>query len=157
MQPYLEHFTRREFKNAAGDWWGVMAPRTLVMMDLLRHRLDAIIFVSPHPQGLGRHTGKEDRSQHNADFWGECRAVDFFVAGVFTYKAVKEVVNAMAALGFTGIGVYTDTYYNGTQHVMFHGDTRSSKAMGLPATWGRVDGEYVPLIEALDHLRSATS
>lgn len=131
---HLEHYEKEEFR----DWADDMSPRLTTMMDVLRHMIGSAIIISPHPDSLGRELGSGDGSAHNIDLWGEVLAADWFIPHVTTRGAVEDVVNTMRKIGFTGIGVYTDTVYLGKPLTMFHGDVRPTRKMGDPATWGRV-------------------
>jgi hypothetical protein len=151
-----ENFNAEEFR----DWADEMSPRLLTMFDVLRYQLGRRVIISPHPYSLGRNLGRDDMSAHNIDHWGEVLAGDFFVDGVTHREAVEDVARKMKLIGFTGIGVYSDTHYIDGLHPMFHGDVRPNEKMGDPATWGRVfDGgtdingnptsEYTSLMAAI--------
>jgi hypothetical protein len=80
-------------------------------------------------------------SSHNIDVHGEVLAADFFCPWIKSQDEVRHVFNRMRELGFTGIGVYADTQFNGNFCPMFHGDVRTTHKMGSPATWGRIAGK----------------
>jgi hypothetical protein len=102
---------------------------------------------------LGRRLEPEKQSEHNVRHWGACLAVDCFVAGVYSEQDARRIVDQATSLGFTGIGVYSDTKNNtGQEQVMFHFGVRPTHSMGSPATWGRVDGQYTSLQTALESL-----
>jgi hypothetical protein len=145
---YTEHFTPEEFR----DWSDDMSPRLVTMIDVLRHMIGSAIVISPHPDSLGRELGRNSESAHNIDLWGEVLAADWFIPHVTTRGAVEGVADTMRKIGFTGIGVYTDTVYGGKPLPMFHGDVRPNRKMGAPAEWGRVAGRYTTITEALHAL-----
>jgi hypothetical protein len=122
-----------------------MSPRLLTLLDVLRFTLGKPIVISTHKDALGRKLGPTSQSCHNVDVWGEVLAADFFCPWMNGQDQVRHVFNTMRDLGFTGIGVYADT----KPGVMFHGDVRTSAIMGQPATWGRVNGKYVSINEAI--------
>lgn len=139
----MQYFTPIEFR----EWYQYMSPRLLTLLDVLRFTLgrDKKIIISPHKDALGRKLGPQSQSCHNVDVWGEVMAADFFCPWIRHQDEVRHVFNRMRELGFTGIGVYADTKPN----VMFHGDVRPTEKMGAPATWGRVDGQYTSVNEAI--------
>lgn len=138
----LKHFSPDEF----GEWWPHMSPELLRKLDAFRERWGAPVVVSPAHGGIGRHLGDGDESQHNVDEWGEVRAVDVFPkvpAGASGYRYINTTAERERAyrvarsVGFTGIGLYTDT----SPGNMLHVDVR--KSAGYVATWSRVDGNYL--------------
>ena len=146
---YAQHFKPEEFREWAGD----MSPRLVTMMDVLRFMCGRPISISASPHALGRKLGRNSQSAHNVDLWGEVLAADFFVSGVHYREQAEGIVDTMRKIGFTGIGVYTDTRNNrGAGQVMFHGDVRPTAKMGAPATWGRVNRKYCSLIKAIQSL-----
>lgn len=147
---HQEYFEQEEYR----DWYDEMSPRLLTMDDVLRFQVGSPMVISPHPDSLGRSLGAGDESTHNIDHWREVLANDFFFLHVTTRGAVEDVVDRMRKIGFTGIGVYTDTVYNGRPHPMFHGDVRPDRKMGAPATWGRVKGKYTSLMAAIQSLEN---
>lgn len=147
---YAQHFEAEEFR----DWSDDMSTRLVTMMDVLRFQVGSPIVISPHPDSLGRELGPNDQSAHNIDLWGEVLASDWFVPHVTTRAAVEDIVDRMRKIGFTGIGVYTDTVYLGEPLPMFHGDVRPTEDMGAPATWGRVNGKYTSLMAAIQSLKN---
>lgn len=147
---YAQHFTSDEFREWADD----MSPRLVTLLDVLRFRIGSPIVISPNPDSLGRELGQHDESAHNIDYWGEVLAADFFVPHVSTRGAVEDVLHNMEQLGFTGIGLYTDTQYHGRPLPMVHGDVRPNRDMGQPAIWGRIRGEYTSLMAALQSLEN---
>lgn len=137
----LDHFTPEEF----GQWWGRMSPELLRKLDAFRDRWGAPVVISPAQGGLGRHQGPDGTSQHNVDRWGQVRAVDVFPkvpAGAAGYRYMtkqadrRRAFEIAQAVGFTGIGLYTDTQPGNMLHV----DVRPGPTV---ATWSRVSGDYL--------------
>jgi hypothetical protein len=148
---YAQHFNQEEFREWAED----MSPRLVTMLDVLRFRLGSVISISASEYALGRNLGVGKMSAHNVDEWGEVLAVDCFVSGVYSRYQSEAVVHEAISIGFTGIGVYSDTRNNkGQNQVMFHLDARPNESMGSPATWGRVSGKYTSLIAAVQSLKA---
>ena len=148
---YAQYFTQEEFREWAED----MSPRLITMLDVLRFRLGRPIAISASEYALGRNLGVGKMSEHNIDEWGEVLAVDCFIGGVYSRKQAEGVVHEATAIGFTGIGVYSDTRNNqGQEQVMFHLGVRPNELMGSPATWGRISGKYTSLIAAVQSLKT---
>ena len=148
---YAQHFSAEEFR----DWADDMSPRLVTMLDVLRFRLGSPIAVSGSKNALGRNLGPGDLSEHNIDEWGEVLAVDCFIGGVYNRAQAEAVAHEAEGIGFTGIGVYSDTHNNrGEEQVMFHLGVRPNELMGSPATWGRVNGEYTSLMAAIQSLKA---
>ena len=148
---YAQHFSAEEFR----EWSDDMSARLVTMLDVLRFRLGSPISVSASEYALGRNLGVGKMSEHNIDEWGEVLAVDCFISGVYNRAQVEAVVYEATGIGFTGIGVYSDTHNNqGEEQVMFHLGVRPNELMGSPATWGRVDGEYTTLMAAIQSLKA---
>jgi len=141
----MQYFTPAEFR----EWYSDMSPRLLTLLDVLRFTLGKSIVISPVDGALGRKKGPSDLSCHNIDVWGEVLAVDLFCPWIKSEDEVRHVFNRMRELGFTGIGVYSDTKFGGKPMPMFHGDVRPTEKMGHPATWGRVAGKYTTINEAI--------
>ena len=148
---YAQHFTQEEFR----EWAENISPRLVTMLDVHRFRLGRPIAISASEYALGRELGRNELSEHNIDHWGEVLAVDCFISGVCNRAQVEAVVYEATGIGFTGIGVYSDTHNNsGEEQVMFHLGVRPNEMMGSPATWGRVDGEYTTLMAAIQSLKA---
>ena len=148
---YAQHFSAEEFREWADD----MSGRLVTMLDILRFRLGSPIEISLSKYALGRNLGRGKMSEHNIDEWGEVLAVDCFISGVYNRAQVEAVVYEATSIGFTGIGVYSDTHNNrGEEQVMFHLGVRPNELMGSPATWGRVDGEYTTLMAAIQSIKA---
>lgn len=130
----LRYFKSDEF----GGWYEKMSPDLLLKLDEFRHQWGFPVEVSKHPDAVGREDS-ESASQHNILRWGEVRAVDVFPknsVGGYINSAVerKRAYNIAKRVGFTGIGLYTDTI----QGDMVHLDVRQAPL----AKWSRVNGEY---------------
>ena len=148
---YAQHFSAEEFR----DWADDMSPRLVTMLDILRFRLGSPIAVSASEYALGRNLGVGKMSEHNIDEWGEVLAVDCFISDVYSRAQAEAVAHEAEQIGFTGIGVYSDTRNNqGQEQVMFHLGVRPTEMMGAPATWGRVDHDYTSLIAAIQSIKA---
>ena len=148
---YAQHFSQEEFR----EWSDDMSPRLVTMLDVLRFKLGSPIEISASEYALGRELGRGKMSEHNIDEWGEVLAVDCFIGGVYNRAQAEVVVYEAEGIGFTGIGVYSDTHNNqGDDQVMFHLGVRPNELMGSPATWGRVKGEYTTLNAAIQSLKA---
>jgi len=148
---YAQHFSQEEFR----EWSDDMSPRLVTMLDVLRFRLGRPIEISASEYALGRNLGRNELSEHNIDEWGEVLAVDCFISGVYNRAQAESVVYEAEGIGFTGIGVYSDTDNNqGDDQVMFHLGVRPNELMGSPATWGRISGKYTSLIAAVQSLKA---
>ena len=148
---YAQHFSAEEFRGWSDD----MSARLVTMLDVLRFKLGSPIAVSASEYALGRNLGRGKMSEHNVDHWGEVLAADCFISGVYNRAQAEAVVYEATGIGFTGIGVYSDTHNNrGEEQVMFHLGVRPNELMGSPATWGRVDGEYTSLIAAIQSIKA---
>ena len=148
---YTQNFSAEEFREWAED----MSARLVTMLDVLRFRLGRPIAISASEYALGRNLGRGKMSEHNVDEWGEVLAVDCFISGVYNRAQAEAVVYEAEGIGFTGIGVYSDTQNNyGEEQVMFHLGVRPNEDMGAPATWGRVAGKYTSLIAAVQSLKA---
>lgn len=144
-----QYFTAEEFREWADD----MSRRLVTMLDVLRHMSGRVIEISANGMSLGRELGLAAVSEHNIDHWGEVLAADCFVSGVYYREQAEAIVDLARKIGFTGIGIYTDTRNNrGEEQVMFHFGVRPTRNMGDPALWGRVAGKGTSLIVALQSL-----
>ena len=142
-KPKLKYFSPMEF----GIWYPLMSVDLLLKLDEFREQWGAPVMVSPVAGGIGRE-GAGDTSQHNVTAWGEVRAIDVFpkVIGengetrfIETEAERNRAYEVAQAVGFTGIGLYTDTQPGDMLHI----DVRPDRQAGRPATWARVDGEYL--------------
>ena len=148
---YAQHFSAEEFR----EWSDDMSPRLVTMLDVLRFRLGSPIGISASEYALGRELGRNDLSEHNVDHWQEVLAADCFISGIYNRAQAEAVVYEATSIGFTGIGVYSDTTNNqGEEQVMFHLGVRPTEMMGSPATWGRVDHDYTSLIAAIQSIKA---
>ena len=148
---HLQHFKQSEFR----EWWQNMSPRLLVLLDVLRYRLDVPITISASPQALGRKLGPDAQTAHNVDKWGAVLAVDCFVAGVEDQMGARFALKTAKELGFTGIGFYPGWINNaGETQPGWHFDVRHNRKMGTPATWGKVNGEWCSIEHAILALKN---
>jgi hypothetical protein len=148
---YAQHFSAEEFR----EWSDDMSARLVTMLDVLRFKLGSPIEISASEYALGRNLGRNELSEHNIDHWGEVLAVDCFIGGVYNRIQAEAVAHEAEGIGFTGIGVYSDTHNNqGDDQVMFHLGVRPTEMMGSPATWGRVDHDYTSLMAAVQSLKA---
>ena len=146
---YAQHFSQEEFR----EWSDDMSPRLVTMLDVLRFKLGSPIEISESEYALGRNLGRGKMSEHNVDEWGEVLAVDCFISGVYSRQQAEAVAHEAEQIGFTGIGVYSDTHNNrGEEQVMFHLGVRPNEDMGSPATWGRISGKYTSQMTAIQSL-----
>ena len=145
MPKELEHFKLVEF----GEWWPLMSPKLLNVLDNFREEWGAPCVVSPAPGGLGRRLDQGVMSQHNVNQWGEVRAADIFPTGMNTPEDFARAFECAKAAGATGFGVYTDTSPSNMVHI----DVREDRTPDKPATWSRVmkDGkrEYLGLFAVM--------
>lgn len=139
----VKYFKQSEFR----EWWDQMSPELLAKLDAFREAWGAPVVISTAQGSLGRNLGNASESQHNVDAWGEVRAVDVFPqvpagAGGYRYISTRtdreRAYEVAKAVGFTGIGLYTDTAPGN----MVHLDVRTSSRV---ATWSRVDGDYLDI------------
>ena len=105
---YAQHFSAEEFREWADD----MSGRLVTMLDILRFVLGSPIEISLSKYALGRELGRGKMSEHNIDEWGEVLAVDCFISGIYNRAQAEAVVHEATGIGFTGIGVYSDTTNN---------------------------------------------
>lgn len=148
-QPKLQYYVPSEFRS----WWDDMSARHIVLMDTFRHQLGSRVFISAAEGALGRNLGPNNESTHNVDYWGEVLATDIFVEHVHFRPQANAVYQLAKDIGFTGIGVYPQWANNsGKLQVGFHLDSRPTRQMGDPATWGRVNGEYIAIENALQRI-----
>ena len=147
--PKLKHFSAAEF----GVWWPLMSRDLLIKLDKFREEWGAPVVISPAPGGIGRTGGHSDSSQHNIDVWGRVRAVDIFPQvmapegrrGIVSASERERAYRVAKSVGFTGIGLYTDT----SPSNMLHVDVRRDRQPGSPAKWSRVAGNYRAITEVL--------
>ena len=147
--PKLKHFSPSEF----GIWWPLMNEDLLLKLDQFREEWGAPVVISPAPGGIGRTGGAGDSSQHNIDVWIRVRAIDVFPQvispegrrGIVTGAERQRAYEVAKKVGFTGIGLYTDTRPSN----MVHLDVREDRRPGDPAKWSRVAGDYRAITEVL--------
>ena len=135
MTKELQYFKPSEFR----EWWPLMSPKLLNVLDNFREEWGAPCVVSPAEGALGRKLDQGVMSQHNVNQWGEVRAADIFPAGMNTPEDCARAFECAKSAGATGIGIYTDTKPGN----MLHLDVREDRTADNPATWSRVmkDGQ----------------
>ena len=117
------YFTEAEFHGA----YHKMDKNLLLKLHDLREEIDQPLNLSNNCKGFSRTLGGYNRSQHNIDVWGKCRAADGYIPEDMSYQ---EFYEACRAVGFTGIGLYTGWSTRG-----FHVDVRPDRDANSPATW----------------------
>ncbi len=140
----LNHFVKDEFQG----YYDNVSPKLLVMVDEFRAKWGHPVLISSASGAVGRENGSHDTSQHNIDKWGEVRALDLMptVSGEsMSAEDAQRAVELATDIGFTGIGVYSDT----APYWLLHVDVRENRIAGYPTTWGRVAGNYTTLSEVL--------
>jgi hypothetical protein len=146
-RPSLTYFKASEF----GIWWPLMNADLLLKLDAFRERWGAPVVISSAQGALGRHAGGDNSSQHNVDKWGEVKAVDVFPMvsdgeGGYRYMSTaserQRAYDVALAVGFNGIGLYTDTKPGDMLHV----DVRDAAQVAL---WSRVEGDYFGIQQVL--------
>lgn len=140
----LRYFDASEF----GAWYPLMSVELLNKLDEFRHRWGYPVIISPAEGGIGRRD--DSHSQHNVNWLGEVRAVDVFptVAGggyMTTVDQRDRALRLAREVGFTGIGLYTDTQPGDMLHV----DVREDREEGDPALWARIGGEYTSIYQVV--------
>ncbi|GAA6154483.1 hypothetical protein [Pseudoteredinibacter isoporae] len=132
-KPTLKYFKPSEF----GVWYPLMSNDLLLKLDKFREAWGGPVIVSSADGAVGRRDD-HSRSQHNVNVWGEVRAVDIFpkVGGRYieTSEELERAFDIAKAVGFSGIGVYTDT----SPGHMLHVDVRSTR----DTIWSRIAGTY---------------
>lgn len=136
----MRNFKPAEFR----EWWSLMDPRLLGVLDRFRDDWGARVDISPHSDALGRRLGPDSNSQHNVNVWRTVRAADIFPQGLSEDEFPRAYDCAKSA-GATGIGFYTDTHPG----PMMHLDVRRSHTPDRPATWSRIKGRYLGLSHAM--------
>jgi len=127
----LKHFSPSEFPLNGRH----LSDSLLLSLDKGRALLGQRIFPSP-VEGAAARFGGSKTSQHYVgespqDIVREATAVDVFAEGM-------PMENFLLLFGsglFNGIGVYLNTYYDGTAWVMFHLDKREKGYEGMPLVW----------------------
>lgn len=137
LKPKLQYFTPGEF----GVFYPMINSELLLKLDRFRHHWGRPVSVSPVAGAIVRHGGSSN-SQHNIDKWGETRAIDVFPAGMTTLAERQRAYQIARDVGFTGIGIYTDTKPSNLLHI----DVRPGERV---ATWARVSGQYVGINEVI--------
>ena len=137
----MRFFKPEEFR----EWFPYMCPVLLETLDDFRRLWGKPITISPHADALGRKLPITEKTMHNINLWGDVKAVDFFPKGMETKEDMQRAFGIAKKVGFTGIGLYTDTKPSN----MMHCDVRPDRTPANPATWARVNGIYVGIDEVL--------
>lgn len=133
-QVKLRYFSPSEFQGQ----YDLMDKNLLLKLDEFRHRWGKPVMISPVKGAVARFNGADDTSQHNADRHGHTNAVDVFPSGMNSEATRRRAFEIAKSVGFTGIGLYTDTKPSN----MLHLDVRDGRVAGFPATWSRVNRKY---------------
>ncbi|MDP2505646.1 hypothetical protein [Oceanobacter sp. 3_MG-2023] len=137
-KPNLNYFNESEFYG----FYPLLSNDLLFKLDEFRNRWGAPVRVSPATGAIVRFNGTGDESQHNVDMWGESRAIDVFPEGMEAAEDRARAYQIAKDVGFTGIGIYTDTKPGN----MIHVDVRKGTHV---ATWSRVGYQYLGIDEVL--------
>lgn len=124
----INNFKKSEFPEGVLDKLDASIIRKL---DGFREALKCAVNPSPLVAGFAREAGKETSRHYAVNRLSD--AVDVFPSCDVFYALIVAV-----QCGFTGIGIYFDTYYKGNPRPMLHLDTRP----GQLVVWTRVNGEY---------------
>jgi len=142
-------FTPKEF----GIWYPYMDKNLLEKLEALRAGWKNPILISPAIGALGRVASIDnatERSMHMV-WQGKVRAADIFPTIMdTTYNKMRPLTkaeqikfyNLAKSIGFTGIGVYPDWYYNKITWCGFHVDVRPTYKPGSPANWLGKAGKF---------------
>ena len=150
-QVHLHWFKPAEFNRGGQNWYPMISPYLLVLLDVARTMHGRPVYVSGHNRAVGRFDGRNNDSQHNFDRWDEVRGIDLFFEGSGEPGAVEFIADMLDEIGFTGIGLYPQWRNNqGEIRPGFHVDVRSDRRPGDPATWGYLNGEFVTLADAIE-------
>lgn len=136
-KPKLKYFDPKEF----GAWYTFINNDLLIKLDAFREKWGRPVIVSQASGAIGRHAG-DSGSQHNIDLLGETRAIDVFPQGMDNLSERRRALEVAKSVGFTGIGIYTDTKPSNLLHV----DVRKTDKVAL---WARVGGEYVSITQVV--------
>jgi hypothetical protein len=131
----LDHFEPSEF----GEWSRKMDRSLLLKLDDFRQRWGAPVHISPVDGALGRKTYSS--SMHSYARLGRVCAADVFPQGM-TPELFPTAYTLAKQAGFGGIGIYTDTKFQGRDWPMLHVDVRAVPRGDPPASWSRIAGEY---------------
>ena len=135
-KPKLKYFKPSEF----GAFYTFINNDLLLKLDMFREKWGKPVIVSGAKGAIGRHD--DSSSQHNIDLFGETRAIDLFPAGMDNISERQRALAIAKQVGFTGIGIYTDTKPSNLLHV----DVRKTENVAL---WARVGGEYVSITQVV--------
>lgn len=137
----IDHFSESEFPAGVVE---KMAPAFLYRLDGYRADLGYPVYPSPLAGGWVRTDGSTT-SRHFIGKNGSGRQSD--AGDVFPDCDIWYAFITAVRCGFTGIGIYFDTQYDGKPKPMLHLDTRPG---GL-VVWTRIDGVYETIFPRPDH------
>lgn len=142
----LVHFRAAEFRRGGVQWFLVMDPRLLVLLDTFRFMWGRPVAISQHPAALGRHLS-DSRSDHNVDRDGTVYAADVHPIGMDTRERAEQAIELARSIGFTAIGVYPHWQPRPGLHL----GTRRDRRPGKPAEWGAVRRDDRQVFTSMDH------
>ena len=151
MPVRLEYFKHGEFVRDRVDWWPMMNPRVLILLDVFRHMRCAPVEISPHRRALGRPGWPNQGSDHAIDARGQVDAADVLPAGMTYRTAAERDIDLAVRIGFTAIGFYP----HWTPSPGLHLGVRPGRRMGKPAMWGAINIDGVQTYVSLDQALSA--
>lgn len=151
----LYYFTESEYHRDGENWWALMDPAVLVLLDAFRHGWGARVEISPHRRALGRRNWPNRGSDHAVDVRGAVCGADVMPEGLATRVDAERAVDLATDLCFTAVGLYPHWQPGAGLHL----GRRDTHRPGRPALWGAIRkpnelGElvqtYVTLQEALE-------
>ena len=145
QQVRLNYFKASEFNQThlgGENWWLHMSLDLLYRLDALRGFWGEPITINQVLGAIGRRD--DSNSDHNFNKWGEVRGVDVNI-DIESNAMIQVFIGQAKQVGFNAIGFYPDS-----NSKFFHLGVRNQSNV---STWGRVDGEYVTLNEALEYYR----
>lgn len=125
----MEYFSQSEF----GEFWDLMDPDLLVVMDKFRELWGRPVLVSPAPGAIGRTTGS---SFHNYAKHGKVKAIDLMPRFMHTAADRKLAFECATMAGATGIGLYPD--WHPSQGIHIDVGVRPGRGVHNPAKWAGV-------------------
>lgn len=148
----LYYFADTEFVRGGRNWFTLMDPRLLVLLDVFRFRWGRPVEISGHPDALGRVLGPTELSDHNLSRHGAVLAADVLPEGCSSRSDLQRAMALAVEIGFTSIGIYPDWHPSPGLHL----GVRHERRPGDPAVWGAVHTpqgqKYVTVADALDRL-----
>lgn len=143
--PIMKYFKQAEFR----EFWTLMDPRLLIVMDEFRELWDGLVIISPATGAIGRSDG--EKSFHNYKIHGTVKAVDLMPKGMTNKGHFAHAVDCATRAGALGVGIYPDWMPQPGIHIDI--GVRTGHSRGKPATWAGVkrNGKqvYIGLSEVL--------